>query len=74
MSAENAQEAFHDVYTTVFKNETGSPETRAFILENKVKELLDAYGMPHTKRMSDFSSPESTKVYVVMPNAHPIPM
>ena len=74
MSVEDAQEAFHDVYTAVFKNETDSPETRALILENEIKKLLDARKLPHTKRMSDFSSPGSSKVYVFIPNAYLIPI
>jgi hypothetical protein len=69
MSVEDAQEAFHDVYTAVFKNETESPETRALILENEIKKLLDTRKLPHTTRMSDFCSPDSSKVYVVMPDA-----
>ena len=59
---EEAQDAFHDVYAAVFKNEANSPGTRALILEKEIKKLLDAYGMPHTKRMSDFSSSRSSKV------------
>jgi hypothetical protein len=69
MSVEEAQEAFYDVYTAVFKNETESLETRALVLENEIKKLLDARKLPHTTRMSDFCSPGSSKVYVVMPNA-----
>jgi len=69
MSAEDAQEAFHDVYTAVFKNETDSPGTRALILENEIKKLLDARKLPHTTRMSYFSSSGSSKVYVPIPNA-----
>jgi hypothetical protein len=72
MSVEEAQEAFHDVYTTVFKDETESPETRALILENEIKKLLDARRLPHTTRMSDFSSPGSSKVCVVILNAYNI--
>jgi hypothetical protein len=68
MSVEEAQEAFHDVYTAVLNNETESPEARALILENEIEKLLDARKLPHTTRMSDFSSPGSSKVYVVMPN------
>jgi hypothetical protein len=74
MSVEEAQDAFHDVYTAVFKNETDSPEARAIILENEVKKLLDAHGMSHTKRMSDFSSYGSSKVYVPVPNTSLIPI
>jgi hypothetical protein len=67
---EETQEAFHDVYTAVFNKETDSPETRALILENETKRLLDAHKLPHTTRMSDFYSPDSSKVYVPIPNAY----
>ena len=70
MSVEDAQEAFHDVYTAVLKNESESPETRALILENEIKKLLEARELPHTIRMSDFCSPGSSKVYVAMQNAY----
>jgi hypothetical protein len=70
MSVEDAQEAFHQVYTTVFKDKNESPETRAAILENEVKKLLDAQKLPHTTRMSDFSSPGSPKVYVLIPSVY----
>jgi len=70
MSVEHAQEAFHDVYSAVFKNETESPETRAIVLENEIKKLLDAHKLPHTTRMYDFCSLGSSKVYVVMLNAY----
>jgi hypothetical protein len=63
MSAEDAQKAFHDVYTAVFKNETDSPGTRALTLENEIKKLLDARNLPYTTRMSDFSSSGLSKVY-----------
>ena len=67
MSVEDAQAAFYDLYTAVFKNKSNSPEKRAFILESEIKKLLDALKLPHTTRMSDFSSPGSSKVYVVVP-------
>ena len=70
MTVEDAQEAFHDVYTAVFKNKSDSPEKRARILENEMKKLLDARKLPHTKRMSAFSSTGSSKVYVPIPNAY----
>jgi hypothetical protein len=73
MSVEEAQEAFHDLYTGVFKNKINSPEERALILENEVKRLLDAHDMPHTTRLSDFSSPGSSKVYALIPNRCIIP-
>ena len=66
MSVEDAQDAFHNIYTAVFKNEKESPEMRALILENEVKKLLDSHDMPHTTRMSDFSSSNSSKVYVAI--------
>jgi hypothetical protein len=66
MSVDDAQAAFYDFYTAVFKNEIDSPETRALILESEIKKLLDAHNMPHTTGMSDFSSSGSTKVYVVL--------
>ena len=70
MSVEDAQEAFHDAYTAIFKNKSDSPEKRALILENEIKKLLDARKLPHTKRMSDFVSADSSKVYVIVTNAH----
>jgi hypothetical protein len=72
MSVEEAQEAFHEVYTAVLNNETESPETRALTLENEIKKLLDARKLPHTIRMSDFCSPGLSKVYVVMRNTYHI--
>jgi hypothetical protein len=65
MSVEEAQEAFYDLYTAVFKNKKDSPEKRALTLENEIKKLLDALKLPHTTRMSDFSS---SRVYVVIPD------
>jgi hypothetical protein len=62
MSVEEAQKAFYDLYSALFKNKKDSPEKRALILENEIKQLLDALKLPHTTRMSDFSSPGSSKV------------
>jgi hypothetical protein len=67
MPVEDAQKAFHDIYTAVFKNESDSPETRSLNLENEIKKLLDARSMPHTTRMSNLSSAGSSKVYVKPP-------
>jgi hypothetical protein len=67
MPVEDAQKAFHDIYTAVFKNEKDSPEARSLSLENEIKKLLDAYSMPYTKRMSDFPAAGSSKVYVKPP-------
>jgi hypothetical protein len=72
MPVEDAQKAFHDIYTAVFKNEGDSPETRSLSLENEIKKLLDARSMPHTTRMSDFST-GSSKVYVKPPVTNRIP-
>jgi hypothetical protein len=74
MSVEDAQDAFRDVYSAVFKNESDSQETRPLILENEIKKLLDAHDIPHTKRMSDFSSSGWSKVYVLIPNAYLTPI
>jgi len=73
MPVEDAQKAFHDIYTTVFKNEKDSPEARSLNLENEIKKLLDACNMPYTKRMSDFPSAGSSKVYVKPPAPNHIP-
>jgi hypothetical protein len=62
MSVEDAQEAFYNVYTAMFKNDRDSPEIRARTLEKEIKKLLDAHNMAHTIRMSDFSSPASAKM------------
>jgi len=67
MPVEDAQKAFHDVYTMVFKKETASPEMRASHLTNEIKRLMDAYNIPHGARMMDFSFPGSSKVYVLTP-------
>jgi hypothetical protein len=69
MSVKDAQEAFYDLHAAVFKNNKESPEKRALILENEMKKLLDAHDLPHETQMSDFSSPGSSKVYVVVSNA-----
>jgi len=73
MPVEDAQKAFHDIYTAVFKSEKDSPEARSLSLENEIKKLLDACSMPHTKRMSDFPSAGSSKVYVKPPVTNRIP-
>ena len=70
MSVEEAQKTFYDLYSAVFKNKKESPKKRALILENQIKKILDALKLPHTTRMSDLSSPDSSKVYVVMLNAY----
>jgi hypothetical protein len=67
MPVKDAQKAFHDVYTAVFKNEKDSAETRSSNLENEIKKLLDASSMSHATRMSDFSSADWSKVYVKPP-------
>jgi hypothetical protein len=70
MSIEDAEQAFQDMYTAVFKNKQDSAAKRIIHLENEVKRLLDAHGMPHTTRMSDFSSPDCSKVCVAILNAY----
>jgi len=70
MSIEDAEQAFHDMYTAVFKNRQDSPETKTMHLQNEVKKLLDAHGIPHTTRMSDFYSPDCSKVCVTIPSAY----
>jgi hypothetical protein len=65
MSVEDAQQAFHDLYTAVFKDEKHSPETRALLLDKELKKLLDAHHIPHTAQMSNFSASDSSKVYVL---------
>jgi hypothetical protein len=72
MSVEDAQQAFHDVYTAVINDES-SPERRALHLEDVVKKLLDAHSIPDTARMSDFSTSDSSKVYVFTPSTCHIP-
>ena len=67
MSVEDSQQAFHDLYTAVFKNEKDSPEIRALRLDEELKKLLVAHRIPHTARMSDFSASGSCKVYVLTP-------
>jgi hypothetical protein len=70
MSIEDAEQAFHDMYTTVSKNGQESPDKRAVRLKNEVKKLLDARDMPYSTRLSDFSSPDFSKVYVLKLNAY----
>jgi len=62
MSVEDSQQAFHDLYTAVFKNEKDSPEIRALRLDEELKKLLVAHRIPHTARMSDFSASGSCTV------------
>jgi hypothetical protein len=73
MPVEDAQKAFHDMYTVVFKDEKDSPQARSSSLENEIKKLLDTCSMPYTKRMSDFPSAGSSKVYVNPPVPNHIP-
>lgn len=55
MSVEEALEAFFKLYTTVFADETYTPETRADRLEVAIKELMksEKYKIPENARLSD---------------------
>jgi len=66
MSVDDAQAAFYQIYNAVFKDENGSPETRASRLEDEIYAIMDAQKIPRTARLLDASAGKLCKVYAYM--------